>query len=109
MMNTQTSNARQCWIGLAHVRPRGEKNLLEGASGAFVPILALADGIDNFIALATMRLEAYDFEVIEFDDIETLKERLSKSDIIDEIKELSEKLSDENPVVMDAFQAYDDE
>jgi hypothetical protein len=108
-MNTQTNNKRQCWIGLAHVRPKVGNNLLEGARGAFVPILALADGIDDFVAITTTRLEAYDFEVIEIEDIEPFKDRLSKSDVEDEIKALAERLSDEDPVVMDAFQAYDDE
>ncbi len=107
-MNTQTNNTRQCWIGLAHVRPKVGNNMLEGALGAFVPILALADGIDEFVSITTMRLESYDFDVIEIEDIELFEERLSKSDVEDEIKALADGLSDEDPVVMDFFQAYDE-
>ncbi len=82
--------------------------MLEGALGAFVPILALADGIDEFVSITTMRLESYDFDVIEIEDIELFEERLSKSDVEDEIKALADGLSDEDPVVMDFFQAYDE-
>jgi hypothetical protein len=83
--------------------------LLEGALGAFVPILAVAKGIDDFISITTMKLESYDFDVIEIQDIEPFKDRVRKSDVEVHLKELSEKLTDEDPVAMDVFQAYDNE
>jgi hypothetical protein len=83
--------------------------LLEGALGAFVPILAIAKGIDDFISITTMKLESYDFDVIEIQDIEPFKDRVRKSDVEVHLKELSEKLTDEDPVAMDVFQAYDNE
>ena len=108
-MSTQIDNIRQCWIGLAHVKPKVGNSLLEGALGAFVPILALAEGIDLFISMSTMWLESYDFEVIEIEDIEPFKERLMKSDVEDDLKALVEGLTDENPIAIDTFQAYDNE
>ncbi len=108
-MNTQTNNIRQCWIGLAHVKPKLGNNLLEGAIGAFVPILALADGIDNFLSITKKWLESYDFDVIEIEDIELFMERLKNSDVEEELKAISEKLTDKDPVAMDTFQAYDNE
>ncbi len=107
-MNT-LNNIRQCWIGLAHVKPKVGNNLLEGALGAFVPILALAYGIDDYVAMTTIRLESYDFDVIEIKDIEPFVDRLRKLDVEDEIKALAKRLTDEDPIVMDSFQAYDDE
>lgn len=107
-MNFHNSKTKQCWIGLAHVRPKEGNNSLEGALGAFVPILALAYDIDDFVAITTMRLESYDFDVIEIEDVEPFMYRLSKSDVEDEIKVLAERLTDEDPIVMDTFQAYDD-
>jgi hypothetical protein len=109
-MNTQNKKKmRQCWIGLAHVKPRAGNNLLNGAIGAFVPILAIAKGINDFISIATNWMESYDFDVIEIQDIEMFRDRICKSDVDDELKQLSENLTEQDPVAIDAFQAYDSE
>ena len=107
MMNIQKDKKTlQCWIGLAHVRPKEDNNLLEGAIGAFVPTIALAGSFDTFVSIMTKELESYDFEVIEIEDIKPFKDRLNNSDVDDEIKVLAEGLSDKYPIAFDVFQAY---
>lgn len=108
-MNTKINKIKQKWIGLAHVKPKTGNNLLQGALGAFVPILALTTEIDDFVALTTTYLESFGFEVLEIEDIELFKDRLRNSDVEDVIIALAEELTDEDPIILDTFQAYDNE
>ena len=105
-MNIQNDSQLQCWIGLAHVKPQSNNRLLGDASGAFVPVLALASGIENFISMATHFLDSCSFETIEINDVELYKDRLLHSTVCGEIKELRGSLSAENPISVDVFQAY---
>ena len=97
------------WIGTAHVTPRPGNDLLEGAAGAFVPIVALAEDMTEFVSMITTLLDSYEFEVVEVEDIQRFEERLSTSSVEDDIRELADGLTPSEPIGMDTFQAYDSE
>ncbi len=109
MMSIPSRTEKQPWIGLAHVRPRQENELLEGAIGAFVPIVALAMGIDDFISMATTLVNSYGFDVVVIEDIQPLEERLKNSEVEEGVIRLAEGLSETEPIAFDTFQAYDNE
>lgn len=105
-MSIPNNSRLQCWIGLAHVKPTQGNNLLSGDSGAFVPVLALAAGIDDFLSTTAFYLNSYDFEIIEIEDIELYNDRLQNSSVSDDIKKLRANISDSNPILLDVFQSY---
>lgn len=105
MMNIQ--NNKNIWIGLAHVKPNSGNTSLQDAIGAFVPSLALANNAEDFADKVTSLLEEYDFEVLELEDIEPLETREKHSKISIDIESLASEISNDNPVLLDEFQAYD--
>lgn len=96
------------WIGLAQVKPRPGNEMLGIATGAFVPVLALARTQDDFVNKVVAKLESYDFDVVEIDDIELCKARFKQPDISNEIIALETLLSEDNPVTLHTFQSYFD-
>ena len=107
MTNTPSSGKTEVWIGLAHVKPREGNDALEGAIGAFVPVLALAAGVEEFVSRATTFLSGLRFDVIEMDDIQLFNERLRAKKVQKAVRKLAKRLTAAEPVVMDTFQAYD--
>ena len=79
---------------------------LDGASGAFVQVLALATGIDDFVLKVEQYFGSCGFEIIEMDDVEPYKDRVQNWTVCDDIKKLSENLSEITPILLDVFQAY---
>jgi hypothetical protein len=49
------------------------------------------------------------FDVAEFEDIETLAQRLERYEVSDDINALATSLSNDNPVAFGTFQAYTNE
>lgn len=100
---------KRIWIGLAHVKPRPRNDQLDGAGGAFVPAVALAVDESEFATVVATFLNAYEFDVITVEDIETLDRRRQHSDIENEVVELAAKLTLDNPIALSAFEAYERE
>lgn len=98
----------EVWIGLAHVKPKLGNDLLDGARGAFVPVLALASNVNEFTSRAMSLLRKYDFHVVEIEDIEPLKIRLAHSAIDNAIVNLASNISEDNYVVFSSFETYDE-
>lgn len=73
--------AENLWIGIAEVRPTDECDLqeLEGAAGAFVTVLALAETREEFEAAVESELDLHGLEIVTFEDAELLYERLDSS------------------------------
>jgi hypothetical protein len=116
MMNTQNKPEKRTWIGLAHVKPWPGNNMLEGAIGAFVNVLALAVDTSDFISVATDRLNDYEFYVVGIEDVQVFEERLEECEkrpdgcyVDSEIVELAACLSVDEPVSLSTFDAYENE
>ena len=109
MADTRSGPNKEAWIGLAHVRPKPGTNNLEGALGAFVPVLVLADCAEGFAAAAATCLDSYGFDVIEIEDIELFADRVRTQTVHEDIRKLAASLSPQQPVAVDTFQAYEDE
>ena len=108
-MSFQSNKQKEIWIGLVHVKARKGNDSLDGADGAFVPMLALALSSGDFVSMSTIQLNSYDFDVIEVEDIERYEDRLKHFEVDENIKDLAHRVSERDPVVMDVFQAYYDE
>jgi len=108
-MNTQNEIKKEIWIGLAHVKPKQGNDALQGAKGAFAPILSMATDVNSFISTATSFLNAHGFEVIEMEDVQIFEERCRDADVDEELMTLAQNLSETDPVQIDIFQSYIDE
>ncbi len=96
----------EVWIGLARVVPQAGNKTLGRACGAVVPVLVLACSQSAFVTNAVNMLGACAFDVAEFEDIETLAQRLERYVVSDDINALATSLSNDNPVAFGTFQAY---
>jgi hypothetical protein len=106
IQNKHHSDFPEAWIGLAHVTPREGNDMLQGAAGAFVPVLAWVRHKDEFSIKAISYLSMYEFDVLEIEDIEPCISRFLKYEVSDEIKTLANSLSDDNPILLLTFEVY---
>ena len=98
----------EVWIGLAHVKPKPGNGLLDGAKGAFVPVLAWASNADEFVSRAMDLIGGYDFHVVEIEDIESFKTRLARSPIDKDVVALASSINKDNTAAFASFEAYED-
>ena len=57
------------WIGRIHVRPRAGNEMLQGAIGAVIPLVALASTDSEFRAMAIAAAGVMEFDVVEIKDV----------------------------------------
>ncbi len=99
----------EVWIGLAHVKPREGNDLLDYAFGAFVSAVGLAENENDFASAVVNLLDKQEFDVVEIEDIETLRKRQLHYSIDSKISELAANLSPERPIELGTFHAYERE
>jgi len=107
--NIYAMHCKRIWIGLAHVKPKPGNALLDGAAGAFVPVVALADNESEFASSVATFLNAYKFDVIAVEDIELLDSRRQHSTVENEVVELAESLTLDDPIALSEFEGYENE
>ncbi len=96
----------ELWVGLAHVKPRRGNNLIGDAPGAFVPSVGLAQNQEDFLVAVVNLLHKYEFDVVEIEDIEALRNRELHGCIDPKVSQLAASLSPENPVGLGSFHTY---
>jgi hypothetical protein len=96
----------EVWIGVAHVKPRPSNDLLEGAIGAFVSSVALAECDQGFITSVSDLLHKLDFDILEMMDIGTLHERQLHGTVEATLIQLAADLTTESPVGLGTFHSY---
>ena len=106
MNKINKSIKKNIWIGLVHVKPNPENLFLKGAKGAFVPALSLSINIKDFIKNVINYIEPMGFKIIKIEDIELFNVRKSKYKIHPSVLKLSKRISKDNPIELDTFQAY---
>jgi peptidase E len=96
----------QAWIGLAHVKPTRSNDLLEGAIGAFVPVVALSVTQEDFVSQVTSALQSWGFTVVELEDIEPWRSRIRRFPVDEHVQGLVRRLGPDNPIEFSVFQSY---
>jgi peptidase E len=79
------------------------------AGAAFVPAIALARSRDDFVSKVTAKLDTYDFEIVEIKDIEPCRTRFRRCAVSEEVIALAASLTENNPVALHTFHAYEGE
>ena len=95
------------WIGLYEVRSLPGNDALAGMAGAFVNVVALGKDVEDFKRTASGALRDYDFEVLTVAGIGTVEERGKREDLVLALEQLAASLTNDNPVQLDEFQAYE--
>ena len=96
----------EVWIGLVHVKPSLGCNLLNGATGAFVSVVAIAEDGENFSRSVAAYLEEYLLDTVEFEDVELLQEREQSETVDEELVQLAQELTPDAPVGLGTFDVY---
>ena len=99
----------KAWIGLVEVEAEPGQDVLDGAKGAYVNVVALADDESGFRSLVRSTMNEYSLKVREISDIGPTEERICRNDRVLERYALVERLSIQFPIQFDEFQAYGDE
>src|SRR5262249_49547102 len=97
------------WIGLAHVRSVRSPDLLEGALGAFVPVVGLSENQENFVSQVFSVLEPMGLYILEIKDIDKWENRISRFPVAEHIQNLVRSLGPDNPVLLSDFHSYEGE
>ena len=99
----------KAWIGLVEVEAEPDHDVLDGAKGAYVNVVALSDDESGFRNLVRSTMNEYNLKVREISDLGPTEERISRGDLVPELHALVERLSSQSPIQFDEFQAYGDE
>jgi len=101
---------KDIWFGLAQVEPQNNKyEILDGAKGAYVNVLALASSKDEYVKIITKTLKDYEFIVISVEEVDLISYlQQSGREFDSEILQLVDCLSDDYPVQFDEFQSYEE-
>ncbi len=98
---------RQVWIGMAQVEPRKGNNVLEGAVGAFVNALAIADDETEWQARTRDALREIGFDLKAFEDAEPFWAREHSANPSEELRRYAEEARLSGEVRFGCFQAFD--
>jgi len=109
MTSIPNENFRNIWIGIAHVQPKPDNHILDGAMGAYVVAVGRANDLNGFSQKLVELLESYGLYVLEIEDVEPFSHRIMHHDVHNEILRLANALSDEAPILLDQFECYMDE
>ena len=99
----------KAWIGLIEVEAEPGHDVLDGAKGAYVNVVALADDESGFRNLVRSTMNEYNLKAREISDLGPTEERISRGDLVPDLHALVERLSIQSPIQFDEFQAYGDE
>lgn len=96
------------WFGLFDVVPNAENpDVLDGAKGAFVNVIGLAQSRVEFFQLVEAGVNDLGLEVSACEEIDVLTTTQSRRDeLSEELIEMAARLTEKSPIAFDEFQAY---
>ncbi|TQV67011.1 hypothetical protein FKG94_26445 [Exilibacterium tricleocarpae] len=97
---------KEIWLGLAEVTPKQGNDILKGAEGAYVNVIALAISEEEYTSIVKSELLKYGFNTLAIGNIELLSDRRKTSVVDDELLDLASLINEENIAQFDEFQAF---
>lgn len=95
------------WTALVHVKPKSRNHALsKGAKGAYSNAIGRARNAREFEERVRKAAQELGLEVIQFEDLETLDERIKHADVSKSLWDLAESIQDTEQVYFDAFYNY---
>lgn len=99
--------ARELWIGLVSVVPTKDCDVLEGAVGAYVNVLALASDASEYADLVEKALAKLHIIVDEIEVVEPFAERRSCGNPDPAVVDMAMSISGSEPVQFGTFHSFD--
>ena len=109
---TMSTNNKNCtgqserWIGLAHVRPWAENDLLGASEAAMVAVVGDAENPLMFLALVESQFRNLQFDVLSLEDVEPLALRLARQSLPADLRKAITALSPTSVLALGTFHAY---
>lgn len=95
------------WIALVEVRQKPGIDILgSGKRGAYLTAVGMAASEKRFKSLVTHYLGSMSLDVVDWDDIDLLADRLGEYEIEESIHEQAMTLTETSPVVIGCFHAF---
>jgi hypothetical protein len=94
------------WIGLVEVKPLPGNDLLDGDPGAFANTLTVAGDAEDFCTRAANFFRGEGFEVLGFEHVERLDDRVRDGAVPDEMLLLGEEARTTSNVRFDTYFRY---
>jgi len=106
MSKPQKRASKALWIGLAQVEPTSAKGVLGDVRGAFTNAIAMANGRSNFRVSVKQALEDRGLLLVRLKEAETLKSRLSKHSISEDLATATEEVKSSGGVGFGTFHTF---
>lgn len=100
---------KELWIGLAEVEQTTRNGVLGDVRGAFTNAVAMANGKANFRAAVKRGLDDLGLRLIHLKEAETLKTRLSKHSISEDLERTADEVKSTGEVGFGTFHTFDAE
>lgn len=108
-MANEKNSGKALWIGLAEVEPTSGKGVLGDVRGAFTNAIAMANSRSDFRVGVQQALKDLGLRLIRLKEAETLKARLSKHSISEDLAKAAEEVKSTGGVGFGTFHTFDAE
>src|SRR5438128_12354509 len=95
------------WVGIFGVAPHSDREVLQGAEGAYVNIIGFAYDRQNFIEKASAKMNAIGFYVFEYEDVATFEERRLANSLGPDFTAMRHSLNRDEPIKFGSFYSFD--
>lgn len=106
-ITTEMKTFQNIWIGLVHIIPREGNDALGAAVGAYAQIVGMVETESQFIQVMEHLLDEYEFELVSFEEVESLAMQCDGAELSAELTEAIKQLNADRPVVFGPLHAYD--
>ena len=96
----------EVWIGLAEVKQRSGAAMLMDRNEAIVNVLAMADSPSAFHQAAESALAKIGFDLVNLEDVESLRRRREQFQVADELLALAKEVARDGVARFGAFHTW---
>ena len=101
-----TTKSAYYWAAAAEVLPRASNDLLGSATGAYVPVVGLAETERAFRAEVDRSMDALGFDVVTIEDVQRLRSSVDTSGLSEVMKERVGALNENNRLEFGSFHSF---
>jgi hypothetical protein len=102
-----SNKKKELWIGSAHVKQPRRNGVLGNADEAFVNVITFVADTSDFRRQVKKAVESLGLKMLRLKDVETLKRRLSKHSIHEDLSKLAQEVERTGQVAFDVFCTFD--
>ncbi len=97
------------WIGMVEVNCPPHNDILDGARGAYVNIVAPATSEKDFHHQVEKAVKSLDLTLVNIDDAEPLSQRMTGYQIDEELEKIVKEATEQNSLRFGTFHTFVDE